>query len=86
MSYLSDCHQRVKIHNSYSTWGLVKGGIPQGSALGPLLFLVYVNDMPSQIKHGKLLQYADNTALICSGSNQDIAHQHLSEDLKQLAT
>ena len=67
MSYLSDRHQRVKIHNSYSTWGLVKGGIPQGSALGPLLFLVYVNDMPSQIKHGKLLQYADDTALICSG-------------------
>ena len=85
VSYLSNRCQRVKLQNSYSTWGLVKGGIPQGSALGPLLFLVYVNDMPSQIRHGKLLQYADDTALICSGINQDIAHQHLSEDLEQLA-
>ena len=41
--------------------------------------------MPSQIRHRKLLQYADDTALICSGINQDIAHQYLSEDLVQLA-
>ena len=41
----------------------------------------------SIVLYGKLLQYADDTALtrICSGINQDIAHQHLSEDLKQLA-
>ena len=57
-SYLSDRYQRVKLHNAYSSWGLVNGGIPQGSALGPLLFLVYVNNMPSSVVHGKLLQYA----------------------------
>ena len=45
----------------------MKGGIPQGSALGPLLFLIYMNSLPSQISQGLLLQYADDTALICSG-------------------
>ena len=80
-NYLSNCYQRVKLHHSYSTWGLVRGGIPQGSALGPLLFLVYVNDMPSQIKHDQLLQYADDTALLCLGTTPGDVHQLLSEDL-----
>ena len=44
-NYLSNGYQRVKLHHSYSAWGLVRGGIPQGSALGRLLFLVYVNDI-----------------------------------------
>ena len=47
INYLSDCLQRVKLNGKVSGWSSVKGGIPQGSALGPLLFLVYVNAMPS---------------------------------------
>ena len=45
----------------------MKGGIPQGSALGPLLFLIYMNSLPSQLTEGLLLQYADDTTIICSG-------------------
>ena len=63
----------------------LRGGIPLGSALGPLLFLVYVNAMPSVVKFGKLLQFADDTTLIFSGSDIDtvksnylmIWHYHL---------
>ena len=45
-NYLTNRMQHVKQKDRYSDWGLVLGGIPQGSALGPLLFLVYVNEMP----------------------------------------
>ena len=38
-------------------------------ALGPLLFLIYVNDMPLQVSSGRLLQFADDTTLICSGDS-----------------
>ena len=47
----------------------MKGGIPQGSALGPLLFLIYMNTLPSVVTAGTLLQYADDTTLICSGAS-----------------
>jgi hypothetical protein len=44
--FLSDRTQRVRVKGSYSGWGKVTSGIPQGSVLGPILFLVYVNDLP----------------------------------------
>ena len=80
-NYLSDRFQRVKNADKFSDWGLVHGGIPQGSALGPLLFLVYMNDMAQHVKHGTLLQFADDTALICSGGDCYDVHRQISEDL-----
>ena len=65
-NYLSHRLHRVKGTNTFSEWRPMRGGIPQGSALGPLLFLVYVNNLPSVITSGLLLQYADDTTLICS--------------------
>jgi len=73
-SYLSDRIQCVKCGGIFSEWNTINGGIPQGSALGLLLFLNYMNDMPSQVKHGKLLQYADDTALICLGTSTEEVH------------
>ena len=66
-NYLNGRLHRVKRSGQYSDWQSMKGGIPQGSAFGPLLFLIYMNNLPPQISQGLLLQYADDTALICSG-------------------
>ena len=84
-NYLSDRYQRVKCGDSFSDWGAVRGGIPQGSALGPLLFLIYVNDMPDQVQHGVLLQFADDTCLICCGKSYEETSVLLTEDLTLLS-
>ena len=84
-NYLTNRMQRVKQKDRYSDWGLVLGGIPQGSALGPLLFLVYVNEMPLKVQHGCLLQFADDTCLICAGDTSDIVAKILQDDLTTLS-
>ena len=61
--------------------GIVSCGVPQGSILGPLLFLCYVNDMSISIKC-KLLLYADDSALIVSGSDPQTIADKLSEELE----
>ena len=83
-NYLSQRVQRVKVRDKVSSWSPVKGGVPQGSALGPLLFLVYVNAMPSLVKYGRLLQFADDTTLICTGGNRDEVQWKLEHDLRLL--
>ena len=71
----------MKQNDRYSDWDLVLGGIPQGSALSPLLFLICVNEMPSQVQHGCLLQFADDTCLICAGNSPGIVARMLQDDL-----
>ena len=61
--------------------GTVTCGVPQGSLLGPLLFLCYVNDMPISIKC-KLLLYADDRALIISGTDPKIIAEELTKELE----
>ena len=68
-NYLTGRAHRVKLGEQFSSWRQMKGGVPQGSALGPLLFLIYMNALPLQIINGLLAQYADDTTLICSGSS-----------------
>ena len=56
----------------------IAGGIPQGSALSLFLYvLVHVNEMHLQVRHGCLLQFADNTCPTCSGSTTGIMSQAL---------
>ena len=75
-SYLINRKQKVEIkspsstHNFASDWGILKYGVPQGSILGPLLFLVYINDIPLQINSlAEPILFADDTSGIISNGN-----------------
>lgn len=69
-SYLDDRKQRVKIDCRLSDDLAVNYGVPQGSILGPTLFLVYINDLClQQLDCGKIFSFADDTALFFSGDS-----------------
>ena len=69
-SYLSDRTQRVKCNNDISSSLPVSMGVPQGTILGPILFLILVNDFPNCIKNGKCIMYADDTTILCSAKDE----------------
>ena len=81
--YLTNHYQRVAINNCSSDLLPVISGVPQGSILGPLLFLVYINDMPEYIHHSLLLIFAD-ASNISMHSITD--HNTLQEDINSLFT
>ena len=83
-SYLYDRVQRVNAI-TFTLAGDLFWGITLGSALGPLLLLIYVNDMPLQIQNGSLLQFADDNCLICYDDDHTQAKDFLSSDLDSLA-
>ncbi len=80
-SYLRERTQIVNVNGVDSDPMTVRCGVPQGSILGPLLFLCYVNDMPISVKC-KLLLYADDSALLVSGKDPTEIGKRLSYELE----
>ena len=78
-SFLSNRTQRVRVNNSYSEYTTVDSGIPQGSVLGPVLFTIYINDLPDVVESICKI-FADDTKLYGRASNRD----SIQKDLKAL--
>ena len=68
-SYLTGRKQYVTYNGTSSSTKVIKCGVPQGSILGPLLFLLYINDLPNVCKSTNPVLYADDTNLFINGKN-----------------
>ena len=83
-SYLSNRKQYVSINGYDSNLADVKFGVPQGSVLGPLLFLIYINDLNQALKFCKVHHFADDTNLIHFSKSVNRLNKHVNLDLKNL--
>ena len=78
--FLNDRHQRVVLNGQCSNWSKIKAGVPQSSILGPLLFLVYINDLPEDLTANAKL-FADDTSLFSVVHDSTLSSISLNNDL-----
>ena len=82
-SFLNDRHQRIVLNGQLSDWAPILAGVPQNSILGPLLFLIYINDLPENLT-SIIKSFADDVSLfsIVHGPNHSV--KVLNDDLNKI--
>ena len=83
-SYLSNRSQYVSINGYDSGLAAINYGVPQGSVLGPLLFLLYINDLNRAIIFCKFHHFSDDTNLLCLSNSIKKLNKLVNADLKHL--
>ena len=83
-SYLFNRHQRVTLNGTESPWKSISAGVPQGSVLGPLLFLIYINDLTENIK-SQMRLFADDSFIFSQVTDVQVTHEQLVEDLETVS-
>ena len=83
-SYLTNRKQCCKVNGQLSDLESITTGVPQGSCLGPLLFIIYVNDLHFSLRHSDVNMYADDTSLSFSSKSIQLINECVNEDLGYL--
>ena len=84
-SYLTNREQRVFANDNYSDFQNITQGVPQGSVLGPLFYIIYANDIAQIVKNCKIAMYADDTVMYTSNRNFDVSVKNLQDDVNSLS-
>ena len=82
--FLSDRKHRVVLNSQWSSWADIHAGVPQGSILGPFLFLIYINNLTNDIKSESKL-FADDTSLFSVVHDIDTSANDLNHDLEKIS-
>ena len=81
-SFLSNCYQTLTISGQTRDWLPILAGVSQGSILGPLLFLIYINDLPNGLESLAKL-FADDITLFSKVYDSNVSARQLSNDLRK---
>ena len=84
-NYLTDRQQKIMVNGMNSTNRSITCGVPQGSIMGPLLFLLFINHMKPIFEYSTYKLYADDTVFYTTNKDKLVAHQYIQSDLYKFA-